>query len=277
VGDPVRNLKILSIEPWSWVENPQPAPSPMQKWARPDVEVHVIGVDVNKGRAFNELMSDSEWRESSSTEYTAHGIYNDTFPPDTSLSALNCTIEMMVYAEAHGYDAAFVSCFADPGVRRGRSFVNIPLVGACEASLHLASMLGHSFSIIVNFPIGIPVVLEKARLHGIVDRIKSVRAVDMATVERSGYYTRGHPEENRKRLLEEARKAVEVDGADAIVGGCTSGGWAELGLQEELGVPVVDAAVATLKVAEMMADLYHNFGTSHSRVGYYFPRGTFFG
>lgn len=249
------------------MEIPKPVQSPMQKWARSDVEVYQIGLDAKNAREFNMLVSTGEYQS----------IYSDTLPSDTSIISVNGHIEMMSYAEKHGYDAAFVSCFADPGVIEGRGVVNIPIVGACEASMYLASMLGQNFSIIVNFPIDIPRIIEKAKFYGVYEKIKSFRSIDMSTRERGSHFSRGDPEKNRKRLLEAARKAVEEDGAEVIVGGCGSQNWFRLGLQEELGVPVIDCAIAALKVAEFMADLYHNFGISHSRVGYFFPRGTFFG
>jgi allantoin racemase len=155
--------------------------------------------------------------------------------------------------------------------------VDIPLVGACEASLHLASMLGHNFSVIVNFPTNIANVTLTARSYGFEDRIKSFRSLDMSTIERGDHFHRGDPEQNRARLIDVARKAVEIDGAEVIVGACTSAGWFELGVQEEIGVPVVDPALAAVKTACFMADLYRTCGLSHSRVGGYFPRGTFFG
>jgi allantoin racemase len=155
--------------------------------------------------------------------------------------------------------------------------VEIPLVGACEASLHLASMLGNSYSVIVNFATEIPRVNLKAQSYGLDARVKSIRSLDMSTIERSHYFSRGNPDENRKRLISVARKAVEIDGAEVIVGACTSAGWSELEIQDEIGVPIVDPAVAAVKTAAFMADLYRNLGLSHSRVGGYFPRGTFFG
>jgi allantoin racemase len=62
---------------------------------------------------------------------------------------------------------------------------------------------------------------------------------------------------------------VEQDGADVVILGCT----AEFGffrtVQEEIGVPVIDATVAPLKHAEQLVDSVRRFGWTHSkRLGY---------
>lgn len=259
------SLRILAIEPWCWEEEPRATPSSLQRWARPGTQVYRIGVDV-------------KWAiHSSSALYTPHGIFSDQMAPDTAPVTVAATVAMMERAQAWDYDAVCVPCFADTGILQGRSTVKIPLVGACYASLHLANMLGQSYSVITNFAVDIPHVVEMARFYGLGEKLRSLRAVDMSTRERSEDFARGNPATNRRRLLAAARQAIEIDGAEVVVGGCTSEGWFELGLQDELGVPVVDAAVAALKMAELQADLYRSFGLSHSRVGYYFPRGTFYG
>jgi allantoin racemase len=80
----------------------------------------------------------------------------------------------------------------------------------------------------------------------------------------------------QKKLKEstarEARAAVEEDGAEVIVMGCT----AESGFADELsrglGVPLLDPVVTSWKFAEMQADMYSTSGISHSKAyGYESP------
>jgi allantoin racemase len=70
----------------------------------------------------------------------------------------------------------------------------------------------------------------------------------------------------RSRIIEEARRAVEEDHAEAIILGCTIefGFFAEV--QREVGVPVIDAVVAPFKQAEHLARLKRQFGWAPSRV-----------
>jgi allantoin racemase len=72
--------------------------------------------------------------------------------------------------------------------------------------------------------------------------------------------------------MTEARKAVEEDGADVIVLGCTIEFGFYKTVQEEIGVPVIDAIVAPLRYAEFLADINarHGWGTSRA-LGYERP------
>ena len=66
--------------------------------------------------------------------------------------------------------------------------------------------------------------------------------------------------------MEEGRKAVEEDGAEVLILGCTAEyGFYET-MQSELGVPVVDAVLAPFKYAEFLADLAQRFGWYPSRM-----------
>jgi allantoin racemase len=55
-----------------------------------------------------------------------------------------------------------------------------------------------------------------------------------------------------RRLMEQAKKAVEEDGADLIILGC---GWmigAEKRISKELGVPTIIPGIAALKMCESL-------------------------
>jgi allantoin racemase len=47
-------------------------------------------------------------------------------------------------AEREGMDAVIINCMGDPGLDAAREVVSIPVIGPCEASMHLAAMLGQS-------------------------------------------------------------------------------------------------------------------------------------
>src|SRR3977135_3199178 len=50
-------------------------------------------------------------------------------------------------AEREGYDAAVPLGTLDLGVDGGRSLVDIPIIGPCEAMFHIAAQLGERFGI----------------------------------------------------------------------------------------------------------------------------------
>jgi allantoin racemase len=67
------------------------------------------------------------------------------------------------------------------------------------------------------------------------------------------------------RLLSEGRKAVEQDGAEALILGCTAEYGFHQTMQDELGVPVIDAVLAPFKLAELLAETAQKFGWYPSR------------
>jgi allantoin racemase len=67
------------------------------------------------------------------------------------------------------------------------------------------------------------------------------------------------------RLLTEGRKAVQEDGAEVLILGCTAEYGFNREMQDELGVPVIDAVTAPFKYAEFLAELAGRFGWYPSR------------
>ncbi len=178
------------------------------------------------------------------------------------------TMGAIRWGEEQGYDAAVIGCFYDPFLRAGRELTNKMAVTApAEASLHIASTLGERISILVGRSKWIPEMHENVVKYGFEDRFASFRKLRMTVSE-----FQKDPVCTEERILEEARKAVEEDGADVIVLGCTIEFGFYKKVQDELGVPVIDALVAPLRYAEMLADirLRQNWGISNA-LGYETP------
>lgn len=174
-------------------------------------------------------------------------------------------VERAVKAEAEGF-AVVIGCFYDPGLWEARELVSIPILGVCEASLHVASMLSASgFSILIGRRKWLPKMKENARRYGLESRFTSWRVLNLSVPELR--------EESKalEAVLREGRRAVEEDGAECIVLRCTALSAIAPDAQSGLPVPVVDPAVVGLKLAEMMASLRSRIGLSHSKMGGYEP------
>jgi allantoin racemase len=177
-------------------------------------------------------------------------------------------LQTVRWAEGNGYDAAVIGCFYDPALRAARELTDRMVVTApAQACLSLASSLGERFSIIVGRHKWIPEMSENVHKYGAADRLASWRVLEMGVDD-----FQKDPAITEERIMLEARQAVEKDGADVVILGCT----AEFGfyrtVQEELGVPVIDATVAPLKHAEHLVDVTRRFGWSHSkRLGFEGP------
>jgi allantoin racemase len=98
-------------------------------------------------------------------------------------------------------------------------------------------------------------------IYGLERKLASFRPIQF-TVPRMG----SEPEKLKKAILTEAKKAIEEDGAEVIVLGCTMESGFMKELTSKLKVPVLDAVVTSWKYAEMMADLYRKVGLVHSKL-----------
>jgi len=171
-------------------------------------------------------------------------------------------------AEVEGYDAAVIGCFYDPGLREAREIAEKLVVTApAESAMHIATTLGHTFSILVGRKKWIPKMHENVVKYGFKDQLASFKSLELGV-----YDFQKDPAETARRMRQAAKEAVEADGAEAIVLGCTIEFGFYRELQEEIGVPVIDAVLAPLKYAEFLIELRERFGWSHSKVyGYQSP------
>jgi allantoin racemase len=157
-------------------------------------------------------------------------------------------------------DAVTIGCFYDPGVRALRERLGIPVVGVGEASMHLASLLGHRFSVLVGRKKWIPLMSDNALAYGFERRIASWRSIEFTVAQ-----LQADPEGAFQAMVTQAEIAVRDDRAEVVVLGCASMERAAQRLSERIGVPVVDPVVAGFKLAEMLGDLRRRTGLSISR------------
>src|SRR5450756_2504236 len=128
------------------------------------------------------------------------------------------TLYLIRQAENDGVDAAVIGCFYDPGLREAREITERMVVTApAEASMHIASTLGHTFSIIVGRNKWIPQMHENVVKYGFRDRLASFKSVDLGVYD----FMKDVNETNR-RLTAAAREAVEQDRAEVVILGCTA-------------------------------------------------------
>ena len=167
--------------------------------------------------------------------------------------------------ERRGYDAAVIGCFYDLGLQEAREIASRLVVTApCESSVLLAASLGHRFSILVGRRKWIPQMTDTVRQYGIDARLASMRPIDLGVPD---YHA--NEADTHRRFVSAGRAAIDEDGAEVLILGCTaSAGFSEQ-LQAELGVPVIDSAAVAVKYAEHLVELRDLFGLTHSKVNAY--------
>jgi allantoin racemase len=178
--------------------------------------------------------------------------------PDLLGLAVPPFVDAFREAEKQGYDAVVPLGTLDLGVDAGRCVVDIPVVGPSESMLHIASMLGRRFGILMYddfvLPLGYRMVERFNMMHKVIGwRTCGFELPDIIA--------------NRDKVVgtfvDKARELVKL-GADVILPmGITQcpvhikPDW----LMKELGVPVVEGIGAPIRMAAMMAGL----GLKHSR------------
>ena len=137
------------------------------------------------------------------------------------------------------YDAFIVACHCDTNLDLLKQITDKPVVGIGEASMKLATMLGHSFSVVSAGKHSIPNKRALIHKYGLDNDCASVRGpkddFDDPTVE--GPY------------LNAAQIAMEEDLAEVIVLGCAGFAGMSEKMSAELGVPVLDGVVSALIIA----------------------------
>ena len=74
-------------------------------------------------------------------------------------------------------------------------------------------------------------------------------------------------ERTKRMMLDEARSAIEDDGAEAILLGCAGLGPIDKAMQSALGAPVFDGTACAVKLVEGL----HQYGVTTSKVKAYLP------
>jgi allantoin racemase len=168
-------------------------------------------------------------------------------------------IEAFREAERAGYDAVVPLGVLDLGVDGGRSAVDIPVIAPLEAILHVASLLGDRFGLIVYDETFIPWTRAMVRNYGMENKIAGWRATEISLPD----MTANH-DAVITNFVAAARSLIERDGAEVIlplgISQCPihiKPDW----LMDQLSVPVVEGIGAPIRFAAMLAGL----GLRHSR------------
>lgn len=160
-----------------------------------------------------------------------------------------------------GEEAMAIGCFYDTALVAAREVsMNMPVAAPCQASIEIATTFANSFGIIIGRRKWVHRMQETVRSYGYHERLTGFYPVSFAANQ-----FQADPVETNKRLLEAGRIAVEVDGAEALVLGCTTQVGFHDELQRELDVPIVDPVIAVIKRAEFNAELARRSGLKPSR------------
>jgi allantoin racemase len=155
------------------------------------------------------------------------------------------------------FDAFVIACHDDPNLDAMKEITTKPVVGIGEASMRIASMLGHRFSVVSTMKRSIPYKETHVRKLHLEGALASVKAPPENMIDAS----------DEEKYLRAAQLAMEEDMAEVIVLGCAGMSGLDKRLSEEIGAPVLDGVVCALIVATGLV----RYGVSTSKVRRYNP------
>ncbi len=153
------------------------------------------------------------------------------------------------------FNAFVVACHCDPNLDAIKEITKRPVVGIGEASMKIASMLGHRFSVVSSSKHSIPNKEALASKYDLQDMLASVRAPadEMSECD------------EEEKIMRAAQSAIEEDMAEVIVLGCAGMAGLDKQLQKKLGVPVLDGVACALIIASGLV----KYGVSTSNIRRY--------
>ena len=155
------------------------------------------------------------------------------------------------------FDAFVIACHSDSHLHAARELSLKPVIGIGEASMKLASFLGHNFSVVTTHQHSVPGKLRQVRALHLQDLLVSIRAPEDGE---EGWT-------NAELFMELSRRAVEEDGAEVVVLGCAGLSGMDRQIQDTLKVPVLDGVACAL----ILASGFTQYGVGTSKVLGYNP------
>ncbi|MEM1742799.1 MAG: aspartate/glutamate racemase family protein, partial [Nitrososphaerota archaeon] len=147
------------------------------------------------------------------------------------------------------YDGIIVNCFLDPAVDELKNILDRPVIGPGESSIVFGGILGKKLGIVSIRSEALELIKQRCNSLRYSDRVVSIRGIGIHVVDLRENWSRVKLE-----LIEESKNAVK-EGAEVIILGCTGLAGLAKTISEEIGKPVIDPAVAALKMAESLISL----------------------
>jgi Asp/Glu/hydantoin racemase len=207
-----------------------------------------------------------------------HGVQPGTYPDGMAPVALtryawahhlihDQFVENAVSAQAQGYDAIAISCFADPALDLARSAVDIPVVSSCETALLTSCSIGTTFGLLTIEVSMVRVLRRLVARYGFSERVRVIDTLDPAMDEfelDEAFHGRGPLVE---RFTAQARRLIERHDIDVLIPaeGVLNTMLVRNGVRSVDDVPVLDGYGALLMHAQMMVRLRSRTGLTTGR------------
>jgi allantoin racemase len=215
--------------------------------------VKILVVNVNTSASMTKAIAEAAAR------YASPGTETITVQPFFGAEAVDSNFESYISAVAvmdrvlaykEPYDAVVMAGFGEHGRDGLQELIEQPVVEICEASAHVAMMIGRTYAVVTTLQRSVPAIEDRLRLAGLWERCAGVRASGLSTLD-----VDRDPKGSMRAIVAEARKAVEEQHAEVICLGCAGMAGLEEAITSELCVPVIDGVGAAVRLAESIVGL----------------------
>lgn len=267
--------RVLLIQPYTFAET-----SPLYAAPRDaSREARLINFE-----DYGHLLADLEW----DVHPGPVGPFGDSFVETREEFATVGVLRLPIVREAAAsgrWDAIVLLGGGDPGFAEAREIGQrhgIPVVACAHAQMTVARMLGHRFSVIDVSEVHNMQMYNLVVQYRFTENCASVRCIDapLPRPSRPGacnvqaekaVVEAGQPSVLLDRAVDEAVAAIEEDGAESIMLGCSAIYWMRPHIERRLAgmgweVPVLEGYRCAIEMAKLLA----NLGLSAS--GLAFPR-----
>ena len=182
-------------------------------------------------------------------------------------------IQNAIRAEKEGYDAFLIGNFSDTGVDEARELLNIPVLGICENSMHLACQMGASFGVVPVSQKQTPGKIENARRYGLERQMVGAEPLNSSPAALKQAMADSSLKEQVMAEFTVCAKRLLQRGAEVIVpaGGEFNVFLADAGIFEIDRAPIVNGIIELVKMGEFAVKMKKLTGRYTSKRFHYAP------
>jgi allantoin racemase len=173
------------------------------------------------------------------------------------------------YSETGTYDAIIGTGFLDPGFEAARTISKIPVAGAVHSSLHAASLVGKSTSIVIGTPPLAAAVRQVAESYGLGHKLASLRPyghttsalLKLISMNRDRVFESAKADRITEDIVAQCVQAIEKDRVDSLILGCEPTEFWEDEVRQRLDavgydeIPLIGPTRACIMMAKAMVGM----------------------
>lgn len=174
-----------------------------------------------------------------------------------------------------GFDAFLIGNIGEPGLRAAREIADFPVLGLCESAVHMACIMGGSFSFVTINDKYTPRIVENVNTYGLQSRFAGAHKMNITRLLdlEDGFENAAA----RERIVGDFERAAELGaaaGSEVVIaaGGVVSALLSHWGMNTtKVGVPILDGITNLVKMGEMAVRIRQLTGQFTSKKRIYAP------